>query len=1385
MLGSLGQVQSLWPPMDSLGLFLSYNSIDRASVTTVQKLLEARGITTFLDRDRLTPGLPWPVALEEGLRSVRGVAVFIGRNLGGWQKREMWFALDRQVREEKEGRPFPVIPVLLEDADLTTSFLFLNTWIDLRNGLDRVATIEPLDGFERALRVTAPAVVIEYQSAVRPYRGLEAFREEDAAFFAGRAAFAKQLFDFTLGKDLVAVVGPSGSGKSSVIQAGLIPLLRSARPPLTIWDAVIFTPGNAPFHRLASALISLLEPDLSEVDRLGEAQKLGDRLAAGELKFESVIDRVIEQSKGTGRLLLVADQFEEIFTLTPEPDRRPFALALLCALGRARFTLIITLRADFYSQIISLDRGLSDRVAPVQVNIGALTQKELQEGIVAPAKLVGLEFEPGLVDRILGDVGNEPGNLPLLEFALTDLWSKRQGRTLTNAAYDQIGGVTGALAQRAEAEFAKFTAEEQGAVRRLFSRLVRVARPEEGSEDTRQRIELRTTERLTEKVARLLAGPEVRLLVMSAEAECQTVELAHEALIHNWERLRLWLNEDREFLLWRQRAQILVTQWRQHGRDTDDLLRGASLSEAERWLATRQQDITDTEAHYIKESTDFRQREQEAEQQRHEAELQNAERLREAAEARANAERQRATEQEHYGKEQEQHAKRLRRFSSVLGALLLLALGATALALWERAIARTGQLVATSFLAQGTDPELAVLVAAQAVATAWPFHRYALLDADRQLSRAILASQVRVTLSGHSQYVMRVAWSPDGKQLATASDDSTAKIWDAATGKELRTLVGDDSGAMGVSSVAWSPDGKRLATTSGDGTAKVWDPGTGKELLNLGNHENILNRVAWSPDGKRLATASNDTTAKVWDANTGKELLTLKGHRKDVQSVAWSPDGKRLATASDDSTAKVWDADTGMEVFTLNGHRDTVWDIAWSPDGKRLATAGQDQTVKIWDAKTGKELLDHSSSHPGSITGVAWSPDGSRLASACSDSAARVWDPNTGKELLTLRGHTDVVSSVAWSPDGSRLATGSFDDTAKVWSASSPTPSGYSDDVSSVAWSPEGKRLATASSDDTARVWEVATSELLVTLNGHGNTVRRVAWSPDGKRLATASEDSTAKVWETNTGKELLTLNGHSDWVYSVVWSPDGTRLATASRDNTAKVWDANTGKELLTLRGEGSIDHIWEVAWSPDGKRLATTSGEFRPKVWDANTGKELLALSGDGSYLFEEAVAWNPDNKRLAIANSDWTVRVWDANTGKELVNLRGHREVVSSVAWSPDGKRLATTSGDGTAKVWDPGTGKELLTLDGHGHDLWSIGWSPDGKQLAAASADNRVRVWDAATGREVKILNWDWDVQATNTRELIALARERVTARPSRANCQKFLHSECPPFPKLFR
>jgi WD40 repeat protein/serine/threonine protein kinase len=595
-----------------------------------------------------------------------------------------------------------------------------------------------------------------------------------------------------------------------------------------------------------------------------------------------------------------------------------------------------------------------------------------------------------------------------------------------------------------------------------------------------------------------------------------------------------------------------------------------------------------------------------------------------------------------------------------------------------------------------------------------------------------------LTLKGHTNIVNFIALSPDGKRLASASDDQTVKVWDTTSGQEVLTLKGHTNV---VWSVAFSPDGKRLASASDDQTVKVWDATSGQEVLTLKGHTSGVRSVAFSPDGKRLASASEDHMVKVWDASSGQEMLTLKGHEEDVYCVAFSPDGKRLASAGVDQTVRVWDGTTGQELLTLKGHTNWVASVAFSPDGKRLASAGWQQTIKVWDTTTGQEVLTLSG-HPNAygVNAVAFSPDGKRLASASYDQTVKVWDATSGQETLTLRGHSGPVRSVAFSADGKRLASASEDRTVKVWDVMSDqealTLKGHTNVVWSVAFSPDGKRLASASWDRTLKVWDATSGQGTITLTGHSGPIRTVTFSPDGKWLASGSGDHTVKVWDAMSGQETLTIQGHTNAIWSVAFSPDGKRLASGGgkprgKPGEVKVWDATTGQETLTLKGHSDL--VNSVAFSPDGKRLASAGGEPWPgkpgevKVWDATSGQEMLNLKGHIGRVY--GVAFSPDGKRLASASMDGTVKVWDATSGQETLTLKGHNGYVYSVAFSPDGKRLASASWDRTVKVWDTTTGQETLTLKGHSDQVVSVAFSPDGKRLASASVDQTVKVWDA--------------------------------------------------------
>lgn len=1228
-----------------------------------------------------------------------------------------------------------------------------------------------------------------------PFKGLEFFDERDAALFFGREQLTETLVqEIHADNFLAVVVGASGSGKSSVVRAGLIPALRATndngRMTNDNWEIFVMTPTEHPLEALATVL--------ARDESLAATAALADDLAREprSLYFwlrRKTADESTQSSVLSPRHLLIVDQFEELFTLCrDELEREQFIDNLVTALAQSSvlspkstsLTLVLTIRADFYAHLAQYPE-LRDAVAKHQEFIGPMNAEELRRAIDEPAKRAGWEFESGLVDLILRDVGDEPGALPLLSHALLETWKRRSGHMLTLKGYHDAGGVRGAIAQTAENVYQQFPADEQALVRDIFLRLTELG---EGTEDTRRRAsfhELIPQGQNAAAVRTILTRlADARLITLNQDS----AEVAHEALIREWPQLREWLNQDREGL--RQHRQITeaAQEWDTLEHDAGALYRGARLVQALDFAGKNTYALNAHERAFLEASEENESKE---------------EKEKEAARQRELLAKEQLLEMEILRVEQEQASNRqLRRRAIILACVAILALVASAAALFfltqsnanlqtaneQRANANTQRDAAQNAKAESekqariaiarelaanananleVDPERSVLLALQAVETTRKVDGTVLREAEEALHRALQMSHIVRTLTGMTN-PNKVAYSPDGTRLAVRGK-GVIWIYDAASGKELVTI---SIAPGGTDNIEFSPDGKQLVTFDAPPTKeeyvtlKVYDAESGAvaRSLTLPIQRQEWQLSAFNPGWTQVAVTQVDGTTRVWDMETGRLFLTLKGHTNIGEDAAYSPDGTRIATTSDDKTAKIWDAASGKELLTLNGHSAEVVDVEFSADGKRVATGSHDGTARVWDASSGKELVVVTNQNDW-VQHVAFSKDGMRILTVGLNGTSRVWDAQTGNELMVLAGHNLFGGSGAVSPDGARAVTTASDGNVLLWDITPahelltiPTGGPLSDanlQIGTVVYSPDGTRLAVGLRDGRIKVWDAQSGQALLTWQAHTAPIHRIAYSADGSRLASASEDRSAKIWDALTGKEVLDFGKHETTVTSIAFSPDGKRVASGDRNTIVRIWDANNGAEQMTL-GKAKDGVVFGVAFSPDGSHLAASYNDGSALNWDLKTGEPLFPSEPTNGSTW--SIAFSPDGSRLALASD--RSRVLDAATGKEIFALGGIPTLTNQLVYSKDGKIMASANTDAKASVWNAATGEELLTLYGNPAGEQSVAISPDGTRLALASNED-VRIY---------LLRID---------DLVALAKTRVTRSLTQEECSKYLHVEqCP-------
>jgi WD40 repeat protein len=1173
-----------------------------------------------------------------------------------------------------------------------------------------------------------------------PYRGLFAFREEDAHLFFGREQFTLDLVTPVKRKPLVAVVGKSGSGKSSVIFAGLVPQLRQDKN--IQWQIISFRPGNNPIEALAAAFAPILTRKEEKDRRLLELE-LETQLEANDTALSQLIEKILtphlphsltpslpHSLTPSHRLVLIADQFEELYTLCSEEKRQPFLDALLNAVRLCPgFTLVIALRADFYGHALSY-RPFCDALQGAVINLGSMSREELRLAIEKPAALmhVGLELE--LTNKLINDVEGQSGHLPLLEFALTTLWAKQSQGLLTYQAYFEIGGVAEALANHAEAVYAKLSEEDRLRAQRLFLQLVRIG---DGTEVTRR---LATRDEVRSENWDLVTSLASSRLVVTNRNEStseETVEIVHEALIKSWGRLEKWVLDDREFRIWQEQLRSAIRQWENTGCDESALLRGKLLVDAQHWQKRRQDELSLMENTFIGLSLKLQQR--------------------------------------------EINQQKRRQKVTILGltyGLVVTSFLAT-VAFWQshKASIREIQEISTSSQAlfasnNKLDALIKAITAQRKLKTLSWSNPELQTQVKLALQQAIYGAVEHNRLSGHSDVVLGVAFSTDGQIIATGSDDKTAKLW-RRDGSLLTTLKGHSDAVYGVAFSPIPPTPLKkggyegiIATASGDTTAKLWKK-DGTLITTLRGHSKAVYGVAFSPIpptpldkggyGGIIATASDDTTAKLWKPD-GTLITTLRGHTKRVSAVAFSPipptpltkggDGGIIATASGDNTVKLWKRD-GTLITTLNGHNDTVSAVAFSPDSQLIVSGSWDNTVKLW--RIDGTLITTFSGHSSMVYGVAFSPDGKTIASASWDRTVKLWNRN-GDLLTTLEGHQDFVSGVAFSPDSKTIASASSDETVKLWKLENNLLTllkGHSAAVRAVAFSPQDNVIATGSEDYTVKLWK-RNGSYITTLKGHEDTVGKVAFSPDGQIIASASRDKTVKLWNVD-GTLITNIKDDGGDVNTVAFSDDGNMIATGSQDLTVKLWKID-GTPLTTLKGHNQ--EVWGVTFSPDNQTIASASRDNTVKLWKLD-GTLITTLIGHRDGV--RGVAFSPDGQFIATGSQDNTVKLWRTSDGSLVNTFEGHSGAVWEVAFAPNTQIIASASDDTTVKLWDY-NGSLLTTLPGgHSKTVWGVAFSSDGKTLASVSEDRTAILWNFENVRNLDALlryscNWVSDYLRTN-------------------------------------
>ena len=1188
------------------------------------------------------------------------------------------------------GHPFPDIPIgelmikhvseplpLVRDSrpDLPTELDQVIQKATLKDPSTRYPDAVSLAAdFRRALLLEVVLTEIPEGELYNPYKGLRAFREADADDFYGRESLTDQLLAriAEVGKSnrFLAVVGPSGSGKSSVVKAGLIPALRKgALKGSDQWFIVDMIPKAHPLEEL--------DINLSRISANPNVNVAG-QLARDERGLLRASRMVLPASEG--ELLLVIDQFEETFTLVEDKAESKHFMDLIYTAvtdPHSQVRVIITLRADFYDRPL-MHPNFSQLIQARTEVVVPLTPEELQRTIRTPAERVGAVLEKGLVPAIVVDVTDQPGALPLLQYALTELFERRAGRMLSTESYQSIGGVLGSLGRKAEEVYNDFDLEGKQATRQLFLRLVTLG---EGVEDSRRRVLRSEIESLFSNHQSAISHVfdvfgNARLLTFGNDplTRMPTVELAHEALLREWSHLRVWLDESRTDIRTQRVLGNAAADWLEADRDQSFLLRGSRLDQLEAWADTSDLALTQVELAYLDASLEERQVRQAGETERH-------------RQAKWN------------------HSLELAAQSKIAlqarNRDLALALALSAIQI-EDPPGQAQMALSEAAYAPGTIRRFAGHEGAVWATALSPDGHTALSAGDHTVRLWDLQTGEeirRLELGGDIPQWAEVGFNLEDSQAVVGLNDNSLILLDLETGETIQRMTGH-TGVVWHAAI--SPDGLTALSSSfendptgdPDFSMRLWDLGTGKEIRRFEGHSDFVTSIAFAPDGRTALSGSYDENLILWDLVTGDIIHRMLADG-GVYTVVISPDG---CTALSNAAVNVllWDLETGEEIQRLEGHNSGVVSFAFSPDGQLGLSGDLNGEVRVWDLETGEEL-ERFNDHNGASAHMVFSADGHTFISSSVDTTLRLWSLNNGAEVRRFSDHESGIRDVAFSPDG-RTAISVEIWAVHLWDLEKgseirrielPARGGE------VAFTPDGSTaLVTLFEDGGVIQLDIATGQQIQRLGSEGEfsehpgKVSAIAVSPDGKTalsgaLGTATgeayEQRTLTLWDLESGEVSLRIQTGA--VFSVDISPDGWTALSGGGGNLITLWDLATGEAIRRFKGHTNL--VWDVAYSPDGKTALSGSWDTSLIRWDLESGEIIHRFLGHSDIV--RGIAISHDGRTAVSGSRDSTLILWDLATGEALRRYRGHSGMVNSVAFSPDGRSVLSGAEDGLMIQW----------------------------------------------------------------------------------------------------